>query len=462
MVAMLKFRRAIVLIPFLLAPATSHAEPLSREIDMGISSVRITGPWKFHIGDDATWARPDLDDRTWEEADLTAPEGAHDEDVGFSGYVPGWSLRGHKGYSGYAWYRTSVTLQAPSGAELALAGPSAVESAYQLFINGVLAGGSGTFGGRTPTVFSILPRVFPLHIPLGNPAAKTVTIAIRVWMSPREAEGNDYGGIHIAPLIGTRDAIADHYNLQWFEIFRGYVADAVLAAALILLGVTALQARSLAPQDRSFRWFGAALVMTGLVRANQATYFWFQFESLTTFDVIRNVLLVPLGLGTWAIAWQQLLEIRRPPLLAAAFGVLTLLGVAVHSLSVTLASNGGMEHMRPVLTMLDELWRVAFMVGFGYLLFRCAIDKRPPWMVSAIAIVLLSIGLFASELSAIGVPGIWFPYGTGVSRTQYALAALVLVTPTLILLHLRQCGGRSQSPGRNGLVESPRIRTLRA
>ena len=438
-----ELRRALVLIPFLLAPATSHAELLSREIDMGVSSVRITGPWRFHIGDDAAWARPDLDDRTWEEVDLTAPEGAHDEDVGFSGYVPGWSLRGHEGYTGYAWYRTSITLHAPTGAELALAGPSAVESAYQLFIDGVLAGGSGTFGGRTPTVFSILPRVFPLHIPLGNPAAKTVAIAIRVWMSPREAEGNDYGGIHIAPLIGTRDAVSDHYNLQWFEIFRGYVADAVLAAVLILLGVFALQARFLSTENHSFRWLGAALVMTGLVRGNQAAYFWFQFESLTTFDVTRNVVLVPLGLGTWAIAWQQLLEIRRPRLLAAAFGVLTLLGVAVQTLNVTLASNGGMEHMRPLLTMLDDFWRVLFMVGFGYLLLRCAIDKRPAWMVSALAIVLLSIALFARELSAIGVPGIWFPYGTGVSRTQYALAALVLVVPTLILMHLRPWQHRS-------------------
>jgi hypothetical protein len=420
-----------VLTPFLLIPAASHADDVTREINIGASSVRITGPWKFHIGDDAAWARPDLDDRAWEVVDLTAPEGARDQDVGYSGYVPGWSLRGHKGYSGYAWYRTSITVRAPVGAQLALAGPAAVESAYQLFVDGVLAGGSGRFGGSTPTVFSILPKVFPLHLAYGNPSDQTITLAIRVWLSPRMAEGDDYGGLHVAPLIGTQAAISDHYELQWFEIFRGYIVDAVLAAVLILLGVFALQMRSI-------RWMGAALVMTGLVRGNQATYFWFQFESLTTFDVVRNVLLVPLILGTWAIAWQSLLQIRRPRRLATAFGVLTALGVVAQTLSVAFVSSGGKQPMPQFIVVLDQSWRLLFILGFGYLFFRCITHRQPAWIVSAIAMLLLSVGLFAAELSAIGVPGIWFPFGTGVSRTQYAFAALALTMPTLMLRHLRE------------------------
>jgi hypothetical protein len=426
---------AMALIPFLLAPATSRAGPVSQNIDIGVSLVRVTGPWKFHIGDDAAWARPDLNDGTWEQVDLTAPQGAHDEDVGFSDYVPGWSLRGHKDYSGYAWYRTRVTIQAAIGAELALAGPAAVDSAYQLYINGILAGGSGAFGGRTPTVFSILPRAFPLHLATGNSAAQTITIAIRVWLSPREVEGNDYGGVHIAPLIGTRDAVSNHRDLQWFEIFRGYVADAILAAVFLLLGAFALQLSWLSPQNHSYRWLGAALVMTGLVRGNQITYFWFQFESLTAFDVTRNVLLVPLSLGVWAIAWQRLLQIEKPRLLAAGFGVLALLDVAVQSLNVGFASTGGMQHIAALFAVLDRILRLLFLAGFAYLFFRCVADRRRFWVVSIIAIILLSIGLFASELSAIGVPGIWFPYGTGVSRTQYAFAALVFVIPSLFTLY---------------------------
>jgi hypothetical protein len=45
---------------------------------------------------------------------------------GLSGYVPGWTAKGHPGYWGYAWYRINVHLQERSGEKLALAGPSIV------------------------------------------------------------------------------------------------------------------------------------------------------------------------------------------------------------------------------------------------------------------------------------------------------------------------------------------------
>ena len=40
--------------------------------------------------------------------------------------------------------------------------------------------------------------------------------------------------------------------------------------------------------------------------------------------------------------------------------------------------------------------------------------------------LLVAIGLFAEELGELHVPGIWFPFGIGVSRTQLAYAALVV------------------------------------
>jgi hypothetical protein len=49
--------------------------------------------------------------------------------------------------------------------------------------------------------------------------------------------------------------------------------------------------------------------------------------------------------------------------------------------------------------------------------------------------LVVAVALFAAELSAIGIPGIWFPFGVGVSRTQFALA---LAFPLLaVFLHLR-------------------------
>jgi hypothetical protein len=61
-------------------------------------------------------------------------------------------------------------------------------------------------------------------------------------------------------------------------------------------------------------------------------------------------------------------------------------------------------------------------------------QKAETW-IALLALVLISIGQFAKELSVLGVPGIWFPFGTGVSRTQFAYAIFDAV---LFVLLLRQ------------------------
>src|SRR5579872_1283872 len=56
-------------------------------ISLGNAAVALDGPWKFHVGDNARWSAPDFDDSAWELVDLTPPAGAHDDDVGLTGYV---------------------------------------------------------------------------------------------------------------------------------------------------------------------------------------------------------------------------------------------------------------------------------------------------------------------------------------------------------------------------------------
>ena len=141
-------------------PAAPHRCPVT----VGRAVVRLTGPWKFHVGDDMRWADPAFDDSSWEDVDLTAPPGAHDDDVGLSGYVPGWGARGHAGYFGYAWYRLHISPNAPRGMSLSLAGPPSVDNAYQVFLNGTLwaAAAISRARRRSPTassrVYSRCPR----------------------------------------------------------------------------------------------------------------------------------------------------------------------------------------------------------------------------------------------------------------------------------------------------------------
>lgn len=58
--------------------------------------------------------------------------------------------------------------------------------------------------------------------------------------------------------------------------------------------------------------------------------------------------------------------------------------------------------------------------------------------LGVLAAVLAGVGFFAEELSNLHVKGIWFPWGVGVSRTQYAYAGLIVVLFALILAEVRR------------------------
>jgi len=88
--------------------AKAHAQ---QSVVLGNAVAALTGPWRFHTGDNMTWAQPDFDDSAWSTMDLTPTQGPNSPIPGSSGYVPGWTTRGYKGTSGYAWYRLRVSLE---------------------------------------------------------------------------------------------------------------------------------------------------------------------------------------------------------------------------------------------------------------------------------------------------------------------------------------------------------------
>src|SRR3984957_6420556 len=142
-------------------------------VTLGRSAVPFYGLWKFQIGDSPIdpktgqplWAEPDFDDSKWETVDLTPKDRAIDPVSGQSGYVPGWTAKGHPSYWGYAWYRIQVKVQTRQGGDLALSGPADVDDAYQVFDNGELVGHFGDFTGMKPVVYVTQPKMFPLPQP---------------------------------------------------------------------------------------------------------------------------------------------------------------------------------------------------------------------------------------------------------------------------------------------------------
>jgi len=351
---------------------------LWQTIAIGHCVVALNGPWAFHTGDDPHWADPAFDDAGWEAVDLTPTPGAHDPDVGLTGYVAGWTAKGHPGYSGVAWYRLRVIVDHPSGDTLALSGSPYVDDGYTVFVNGARVGSGGA-------PYSIQARYFVL------PSFHTAPIAIRVWVAASTVRGSpeDAGGIHIAPSIGAIDTIRERYLSQWTQTLWGYIVDGVEPVAFMLLAVLALTLRQ--------PWMSAALVLSSILRANQVTFYWGQFETTAVYDAIR-LGVVPLIIGAWIMAWRAWFGVTRP--WAAPVVV------------------GGLVALMYVLP--------GARIASALLMLAIIIAGRRRWL-AAVAAILVSIGLFAPELSSLHIPGIWFPFGVGVSRTQFAYAAFDLV-----------------------------------
>src|SRR6185369_7106437 len=411
----------------------SHSTTTEEALRADKNILRLTGPWKFITGDDMQYALSNYDDSEWETVDLTPPPGAHDDDVGLSGFVPGWAAKGHPNYSGYAWYRLTVPLDSVVGNDLALAAPPAVDDAYQLFINGSLLGSAGDFSGPVPTIYSIQPRMFLL--PENAKSEENITIAFRVWMSAA-SRGPDAGGIHIAPALGEKTQIEKKYRFQWEQTIKGYIVEVVLPIMFILLAITIFFIDRSSEPTRSSKWFITALVLLGLVRLNQAVYFWFQIESSRQAVILGTAILRPLMLGSWLMAWWEWFDLQWPKWIPKIIAVLALLYLAIQLLGLLWVTNSLLhEHYSTIV----DLLRLLLLVLMLFIIYQGIRKQGPKDLLVLLALLLLTIGLFPQEVSELHViPGIWFPYGVGVSRGQFSYAAFVLVMYIALIIGHRR------------------------
>ena len=410
-------RFAAALILLVLAFFAMH--PAKADVDVALSRAEapLNGPWAFRLGDDPLWASPQFDDRDWERVDLTSAPSAHDSDVGLPGYVPGWTARGHSGRWGHAWYRLHVRWSGSAGQIPVLLGPTLVDDAYEIYWNGRRIGGIGDFAAAPPRVYGVRPRLFRLD---GSGAAGEGVLAIHVYLSKASAGAAEAGGIHVAPILAEPAAGAARHLAQWWQTFWGYVVDLIEPLALLSLALFALSLRRFAPNDRFLPWAAGAVSAIAASRINQPLFYWTEAESLHTLIIARYVVLNPLAIVLWVIACNRLGDRpdRRIDAAACLFGMLA--GVA--------ALPGIHAHF------LESLARLALLALFCWSTLNVArVARLRPLALSTM--LVMAIALFAAELSTIGLPGIWFPFGVGVSRTQFALA---FVIPLLgALFHLR-------------------------
>jgi hypothetical protein len=332
-----------------------------------------------------------------------------------------------------------LSVSAQDSGPLAVLGPSAVDGPYQLFLNGRLLGdGGGRLTGAKPVTLGNQPRLFavPSALQAELSSGQPAVLAIRVWSGAFTAADPKGGGIHIAPALGQADAAEALYKLRWLDVFNGYVVDAVEAAVFLLLAAMAL---SLIPFDRSnaaYGWMAAALLFLGAMRANQAVFFWMQIESIQMFDLVRSVLLVPLFMGGWVMAWRAWFGVARPAWFGRTVIGLTLLYMLCQLFTRTTFSLGTPHGLAVWLRHLSDWIRLGLLGLMAWVVGAGAAKERWRSWLAVLAAATLSVGLFAQELSALGLPGIWFPFGVGVSRTQYAYAVFAPLLFALLLARL--------------------------
>jgi hypothetical protein len=426
-------RRCIAFLVVVVLAGSAHA---AIPIALGESTVTLDGPWKFRTGDDLGWSQPVFEDSGWESVDLTPLPDANDGDVGLTGYVPGWTAKGHPGYQGYAWYRIHLDVAPPAGKALSLLGPWAVDSAYQVYVNGRLLGGVGDFSRGTPTAYGYhYPRLFAL--PSREARGGAMVIAIRVWMGPWAlTPGN--GGIHIAPVIGEREPIASEYHLQWLKIFEGYAVDAVPALLFVLMAVLVLCLLPFDASDGAYAWLAAALMLSAIQRGNQAFFFWWQIETVQFFVYVILGLIASSSLGAWIMAWRSWFKVDRPVWLPQLVAVLTVVLILAELLSHPWLFHGWLPHsVARVARYLVTCVRLAFLLALTWIVCVGVIRNAREGWYALPAVLAIGAVLFSAELAAVRVPGIWFPWGVGLSLSECASVVFDVLLFVLLVRRLR-------------------------
>jgi hypothetical protein len=381
------------------------------------AATLLDGPWRFHTGDDPRWAAAATDDTGWETIDMTAPPGSHDGDVGLPDYVGGWMAHGHPGYHGYAWYRRAVTV--PAGrASWDVLGPTLVEDGYELYWNGQRLGGSGRLG-HAPRVVGTRPLRFAL--PADAPGTRGV-LAIRTYKLP-DGGSADGGGMHSAPLLAPQPISDALHRVQWQRTIAGYIVEVVEPVAMFAVIGLALAFRSRSSHRGFLVCAGIALALMATRRLNNAIVAWTDLMDLTTYAWLASVMWVP-TVAAWTLAWNRwcLRPWRSIDVAAVVLAVAGIVGAMSHSTSVTSGSRLG---------------SIALLLLIG-----ARIVRSGPLRILALAtLASIMAALFGGELlDTIGVPGIWFPFGIGVSRTQYVYAIVIPLLAFLIVRTLQAAG----------------------
>jgi heme exporter protein D len=412
----------------------------AEQVVLGSSTADLTGPWKFHKGDDVQWAQPDYNDAGWSAMDLTPPSGSYDPFLGTSGFVPGWTALGDRGYSGYAWYRLKVNVQYDLGLSeggLEIKMPDDVDDAYQVFVNGEMIGQFGKFTQKGVRTYLTLPRTFAL--PRGIKSGQA-TIAIRVWMDPSTALTNpDAGGLHGPPILGQAGPIERMLRLEWDSVNRSQMSRFLELGVLLLAIAVAIVLFWLDRKEKAYLWLG--LTCAGVILQAAVTLIgnYTALVPASTFFVLSDAILVPGVIGLWIIFWAYWFRMGRMPRLhKMVWGFTAALAITIAMMRAPLYGHLIPVHSTAFLSPLNVF--IKLLLG-GLLLWVAwegmRKDHTGAWLAMP-AVGLVIVSLYQQELMVLHVPLSFFPFGLAVGISQIAVVVSLIIITILLMRRFLQ------------------------
>ncbi len=152
----------------------------------------LKGYWKFSIGDDAEWAQPGFDDKSWDEIFVPSP----------------WENQGFNGYNGYAWYRTKVLIPSSAAGSGLLLKLGYIDDVDEVYFNGKKIGKTGEF---PPDFVTAYDQFRNYNIPSAYVNyGKENYLAVRVY--DIQIEGGIVSGE--VSIFGRRNMLRVNQNLE--------------------------------------------------------------------------------------------------------------------------------------------------------------------------------------------------------------------------------------------------------
>ena len=100
--------------------------------------VDLEGRWKFSIGDNENWAKPEFDDSDWDMIRVPAR----------------WEEEGFNGYNGYAWYRKTIEIPESFKNRNVYLELGYIDDVDEVYFNGKKIGQTGSFPPYFSTAYN--------------------------------------------------------------------------------------------------------------------------------------------------------------------------------------------------------------------------------------------------------------------------------------------------------------------